>query len=54
MEVVLVREGNNHTYRSKNLTVSSSIDQIETISTLQVDGFSTTISLGNQVQKGYK
>jgi hypothetical protein len=52
MEALLVREGNNHTYRSPSLTVCSSTDQIETISTLQVDGFSTTISFGNQLQKG--
>ena len=54
MKTLLIREGNNHTYRSPTLTVSSRKDQIATISTLQVDGFSTTISLGNQVQKGYK
>jgi hypothetical protein len=52
METLLVREGNNDTYRSPTLTISSRTDQIETISTLQVDEFSTTISLGNQVQKG--
>jgi hypothetical protein len=29
-------------------------NQTATISTLQMDGFSTTISFGNQVQEGYK
>ena len=54
MEALLVREGNNHTYRSSTLTVSPSTKQIATISTLQMDGFSTTISFGNKVQEGYK
>jgi hypothetical protein len=54
MEALLVREGNNYTYRSPTLTISSSTDQTATISTLQMDGFSTTISFGNQVQEGYK
>jgi hypothetical protein len=49
MEEILVREGKHYTYRSPTLIVSSSIDQIETISTLQVDGFSIAVSLGNQV-----
>ena len=50
----LVREGNNHTYKSPTLTVSPSTDQIATILTLHVNGFYTTVSLGNQVPKGYK
>jgi hypothetical protein len=54
MESLLVGEGNHYTYRSPTLTVSSRTNQIEEISTLQVDGFSTTVSLGNQIQKGYK
>jgi hypothetical protein len=54
MEALLVREGNNYTYRSLALTVSSRIDQIATILALQMDGFSTTISFGNQVQEVYK
>jgi hypothetical protein len=54
MEALLVREGNNHTYKSPYLIVSPSTYQSETISTLQMYGFSTTISFGNQVQKGYK
>jgi hypothetical protein len=54
MEALLVREGNHYTYISPTLTISSRIDQIAIISTLQVDGFSTKVSLGNQVQKGYK
>jgi hypothetical protein len=54
MEALLVREGNHYAYKSSTLTISSSIDQIATILALQVDGFSTTVSLGNQVQKGYK
>jgi hypothetical protein len=54
MEALLVREENNHTYRSLTLTVSPSTNQAATISTLQVDGFSSTISFGNQIQKGYK
>jgi hypothetical protein len=54
MEELLVREGNNHTYRSPSLKVSPSIDQTATILILQMDGFSTTISFGNQVQEGYK
>jgi hypothetical protein len=54
MEALLVREGNNHTYRSPALTVSLDRNQIATISTLQMDGVSTTISFGDQVQKGYK
>jgi hypothetical protein len=49
MEALLVREGNHYTYRSPTLTVSSNTDPIAKISALQVDGFSTTISLGNQV-----
>jgi hypothetical protein len=49
MEALLVREGNHYTYRSPTPIVSSSIDQIATILTVQVDGFSTKISLGNQV-----
>jgi hypothetical protein len=54
METLLVREGNNHTYKSPTLTVSPSTNQTATILTLQMDGFPTTISFGNQVQKGYK
>jgi hypothetical protein len=54
MEALIVREGNNHTYRSPTLTIYSSTNQIATISALHVDGFSTIVSLGNQVQKGYK
>jgi hypothetical protein len=54
MEALLVREGNNHTYISPTLIVSPSTNQTTTISTLQMDGFPTTISFGNQVQKGYK
>jgi hypothetical protein len=53
MEALLVREGNHYTYRS-TLLLSSITDQIATILTLKVDGFSTTVSLGNQIQKGYK
>jgi hypothetical protein len=49
MEALLVREGNNYTYRSPALTLSSIIDQTAAISTLQMDEFSTTISFGNQV-----
>jgi hypothetical protein len=41
-------------HRSPTITVSPSTDQTATISTLQMDGFSTTISFGNQVKKGYK
>jgi hypothetical protein len=54
METLLVIEGNNHTYRSPTLAESPSTNQTATISTLQMDGFSTTISFGNQVKKGYK
>jgi hypothetical protein len=54
MEEILVREGNNHTYISPSLIVSPGTDQIATISTLHMDGVSTTISLGDQVKKGYK
>jgi hypothetical protein len=54
MEALLVREGNNHTYRSPTLTVSPSTNQAATISTLQVDGFSSIVLFGNQIQKGYK
>jgi hypothetical protein len=54
MEALLVREGNNHTYKSSTLTISPSTNQTATISTLQMDGFPTTISFGNQVQKGYE
>jgi hypothetical protein len=54
MEALLVREGNNHTYRSPVLTVSPSTNQVATISTLEVDGFSSTVLFGNQVLKGYK
>jgi hypothetical protein len=53
-KALLVREGNNHTYRSPALTISPSTNQAATISTLQVDGFSSTVSFGNQIQKGYK
>jgi hypothetical protein len=54
MEALLVREGNNHTYRSSTLTISPSINQATTISALQMDGFSSTFSFGNKIQKGYK
>jgi hypothetical protein len=54
MEALLVREGNNYTYRSPALTVSLGTNQIATISALQMDRFSTTISFGNQVQEGHK
>jgi hypothetical protein len=54
MEALLVREGNNHTYISLALIVSPRKNQIATISTLQMDGYSRTISFGNQVQKEYK
>jgi hypothetical protein len=54
MEALLVREGNNYTYRSPALTISPSTYQTATILTLQMDVFSTTISFGNQVQEGYK
>jgi hypothetical protein len=43
MEALLVREVNNHTYKSPTLTVSLSTNQTATISTLQMDGFSTTL-----------
>jgi hypothetical protein len=49
MEALLVREGNNHTYRSPTLTVSPRTNQAATISTLQVDGFSSIVPFGNQV-----
>jgi hypothetical protein len=52
MEALLVREGNNYTYRSPALAVSSSTNQTATISTLQVDGFSTTVSLVIKYKKG--
>jgi hypothetical protein len=52
MEALLVREGNNHIYRSPSLIVSLCIYQIATILTLNMGGFSTTISFGKQVQKG--
>ena len=42
MEALLVREGNNYTYRSLALTISLSTDQTTTISTLHMHGFSTT------------
>jgi hypothetical protein len=54
MEAILVREGNKHTYRSPSLIVSPRTEQTATIMTLYMDGFSTTISFGNQVQEGYK
>jgi hypothetical protein len=54
MEALFVREGNNYTYRSPTIIVSSSIDQTAKILTLQMDGFSTTISFGNKVEEGYK
>ena len=54
MESLLVREGKHHAYRSPTLIVSPSTNQIATISTLQMDGFPTIISFGNQVQKGYE
>jgi hypothetical protein len=54
MEELLVREGNNHTYRSSTLIVSPSTNQAATISKLQMDGFYSTISFGNQIQKGHK
>jgi hypothetical protein len=54
MEALLVREGNSHTYISPALTVYPSIEQTATISTLHMDGVSTTISFVNQVQEGYK
>jgi hypothetical protein len=54
MEALLVREGNIHTYRSSTLTVSPRKNQAATISTLQMDGLSSIISFGNQIQKGYK
>jgi hypothetical protein len=54
MKALLVREGKNYTYRSPTLTIFSSTNQIATILALQMDGFSTTISFGNQVQEGYK
>jgi hypothetical protein len=54
MKELLVREGNNYTYKSPTIKVSSSTDQAAIISTLQMDGFSTKISFSNQVQEGYK
>jgi hypothetical protein len=54
MEALIFREGNNHKYRSPAVTLSPSTYQIATISKLQMDGFSTKILFGNQVQKGYK
>jgi hypothetical protein len=53
MEELLVMEGYHYTYRSPALTVSST-KQTATISTLHMDGFSTTISFGNEVEEGYK
>ena len=52
MEALILREGKNHICRSSTLTVSPRTNQTATISTLQMDGFLTTISFGNQVQKG--
>jgi len=54
MEALVVREENNHTYKSPALIISPNTDQTATITTLHMDGFSTTISFGNQVQEGYK
>ena len=54
MEALLVREGNNHTYRSPTLIISPRKNQAATILTLELDGFSSTVSFGNQIQKGYK
>jgi hypothetical protein len=52
METLIVREGNNHTYRSPTLTVYPSANQTTTISTLQMYGFPTTISFGKKYKKG--
>ena len=41
-------------HRSSTLTISPSTNQTITILTLQMDGFHTTISFGNQVQTGYE
>jgi hypothetical protein len=54
MEALIIREGNNHTYKSSTLTVSPSTNQTSTISTLQMNVFPTTISFGNQIQKVYE
>jgi hypothetical protein len=43
MKELLVREGNDHTYRPQVLTVSPRTNQDASISTLQVDGFSSIV-----------
>jgi hypothetical protein len=49
MEALLNGKGDNNSYRSSTITVFAVTDQATTVTTLQVDGFLTTISFGNQV-----
>ena len=49
MEALLNGKGYNHSYRSSTIIVFAVTNQATKTMTLQVDGFSTTISSGNQV-----
>jgi hypothetical protein len=49
MEALLNGKGDNNSYRSLTITVSTVIDQATIVKTLQVDGFLTMVSFGNQV-----
>jgi hypothetical protein len=49
MEALLNGKGDNNSYRSVTITVSTVIDQATIVKTLQVGGFLTTISFGNNV-----
>ena len=49
MEALLNGKGYNHSYRSSTIIVFVVTDQATTLTTLQVDGFPTTVSSSNQV-----
>ena len=49
MEALLNGKGDDKSYKSSTITFFIVIDQATTVTTLQVDGFSTTVSFGNKV-----
>ena len=52
METLLDGEGDHYPYRPSTVTVLIVTVKVAEITTLQMDGFSTKVSFGYQVQKG--
>ena len=52
METLLDREGYHYPYQPSTIGVLTVTVKVAAVTTLQMDGFSTIVSFGYQVQKG--